>query len=78
MMTTVAFRSVDASADERGELAGRHLCGIDLMQDDITGRDQRAELHSDPACPLDDAFGALVKSVEGGALALSVPHCMRC
>src|SRR5260370_11236597 len=60
----------DASTDERSELTGRHLCGIDLMQDDITGRDQRADLHSNPACPLDNALGAFVKSVEGGALAL--------
>src|SRR4030088_207501 len=61
----------DTSADERSELAGRHLCGIDLMQGDTTGRDQRADLHSDPACPLNNALGALVKSVEGGTLALS-------
>src|ERR1700720_1971894 len=60
----------DASADKRCEPAGRHLRGINLMQDDITGRDQRADLHSDPACPLNNALGALVKSVEGGALAL--------
>src|SRR6267142_2212227 len=60
----------DASADKRCELAGRHLRGINLMQGDITGRDQRANLHSDPACPLNNALGALVKSVEGGALAL--------
>jgi len=32
---------------------------------------QRAELHPDPAGPFKDAFGALVKRVEGGALALS-------
>src|ERR1700732_4190386 len=49
-----------ASTDERSELTRRHLCRIDLMQDDITRREQRGELHSDPACPLDDAFGALV------------------
>src|ERR1700730_3143240 len=60
----------DASADERSKLAGRHFCVIDLLHGDITGRDQRGDLHSDPACPLDDALGALVKSVEGGTLAL--------
>ncbi len=70
MMTTVAFRSVDASTDERSELARRHLCGIDLMQGDITGRDERADLYPDPTCPLDDALGPLVKGEEGGALAL--------
>src|ERR1700731_3908295 len=60
----------DASADERSELAGRHLCGINLMQNDFTGRDERRDLHSDPACPLNNAPGALIKSVDGGALAM--------
>src|ERR1700750_2045158 len=53
------------STDERSEFAGRHLRGIDLMQGDVIRRDQRADLHSDPACPLDDAFGAFVKGEEG-------------
>src|SRR5947209_10418096 len=59
-----------ASTDERSELAGRHLCRIDLMQYDIAGLEQRAEFHSDPPCPFDNALGALVERVDGGALAL--------
>ena len=40
------------------------------MQDDITRREQLDELHADPPCPLDNALGALVKRIDGGALAL--------
>ena len=60
----------DASTDKRSELAGRHLCRIDLMQYDIAGLEQRAEFHSDPPCPFDNALGALVERVDGGAFDL--------
>jgi hypothetical protein len=62
-MFSLQTREIVANSGEVGRLLQLR---IDLMQGDIIGCDQRAGLHSDPACPLDNALGARLTS--GGGL----------